>query len=128
MLGITSFRPFPLESVRDALAGARSVVVLEKALAVGIGGIVANNVRTAVAGLAIDVRTVIAGLGGRPIPGGVPGRDDPRCRRSGRTDLPGPAHGSWSSVNSSATARPADQGPLPRTCCAMWVRWETRFR
>jgi pyruvate ferredoxin oxidoreductase alpha subunit len=67
VLGITSFRPFPLESVRDALAGARSVVVLEKALAVGIGGIVANNVRTAVAGLAIDVRTVIAGLGGRPI-------------------------------------------------------------
>ncbi len=60
VLGITSFRPFPLESVRDALAGARSVVVLEKALAVGIGGIVANNVRTAVAGLAIDVRTVIA--------------------------------------------------------------------
>ena len=69
VLGITSFRPFPLESVRDALAGARSVVVLEKALAVGIGGIVANNVRTAVAGLAIDVRTVIAGLGGRPILG-----------------------------------------------------------
>ena len=69
VLGITSFRPFPLESVRDALAGARSVVVLEKALAVGIGGIVADNVRTAVAGLAIDVRTVIAGLGGRPILG-----------------------------------------------------------
>ena len=34
------FRPFPLDEVRAALAGAQRVVVLEKALAVGIGGIV----------------------------------------------------------------------------------------
>ena len=39
-VGISSFRPFPLEQVRAALAGAQRVVVLEKALAVGIGGIV----------------------------------------------------------------------------------------
>jgi pyruvate ferredoxin oxidoreductase alpha subunit len=67
VLGITSFRPFPLDSVRAALASVSSVIVLEKALAVGIGGIVTNNVRTALAGLTIPVRTVIAGLGGRPI-------------------------------------------------------------
>ncbi len=67
VLGITSFRPFPLDSVRSALESASSVIVLEKALAVGIGGIATNNVRTALAGLTIPVRTVIAGLGGRPI-------------------------------------------------------------
>src|SRR5260221_2586318 len=38
VLGITSFRPFPLDAVRRALAGSQRVVVLEKALAVGIGG------------------------------------------------------------------------------------------
>ncbi|MGH2878697.1 MAG: pyruvate ferredoxin oxidoreductase [Solirubrobacteraceae bacterium] len=66
-LGITSFRPFPLEQVRAALAGAQRVAVLEKALAVGIGGIVTANVRMALAGNQLHGYTVIAGLGGRPI-------------------------------------------------------------
>lgn len=67
VVGLTSFRPFPLEAVRAALARASRVVVLEKALAVGIGGIVAHNVQTALAGLPARACTVIAGLGGRPI-------------------------------------------------------------
>ncbi len=67
VLGITSFRPFPLEAVRDALGHAKRVLVLEKALAVGIGGIVSMNVRAALAGIHLHGYTVIAGLGGRPI-------------------------------------------------------------
>ncbi len=66
-LAIKSFRPFPLEEVRAALAGARRVVVLEKALAVGIGGIVSANVRMALSGIQLHGYTAIAGLGGRPI-------------------------------------------------------------
>jgi pyruvate ferredoxin oxidoreductase alpha subunit len=66
-LGITSFRPFPLDAVRAAVGGAHRLVVLEKALAVGIGGIVTANVRMATAGLAQHGYTVIAGLGGRAI-------------------------------------------------------------
>lgn len=66
-LGIKSFRPFPLEEVRDALAGAKRVVVLEKSLAVGIGGIVSANVRMALSGIELAGYTVIAGLGGRSI-------------------------------------------------------------
>jgi len=66
-LGISSFRPFPLDAVRAALGHAQRVVVLEKALAVGIGGIVAANVRMALAGIQLHGYTVIAGLGGRPI-------------------------------------------------------------
>ncbi len=66
-LGITSFRPFPLEAVRAVLGHAQRVVVLEKALAVGIGGIVSANVRMALAGIQLHGYTVIAGLGGRPI-------------------------------------------------------------
>jgi len=66
-LAIKSFRPFPLEEVRAALAHAERVVVLEKALAVGIGGIVSANVRMALSGIQLHGYTVIAGLGGRPI-------------------------------------------------------------
>ncbi|MFJ9909631.1 pyruvate ferredoxin oxidoreductase [Streptomyces sp. NPDC101152] len=66
-LAITSFRPFPLNEVRTVLGRARQVLVLERALAVGIGGIVSANVRTALSGIQLDGHTVIAGLGGRPI-------------------------------------------------------------
>jgi pyruvate ferredoxin oxidoreductase alpha subunit len=66
-LGITSFRPFPLDQVRKALGSATRVVVLEKALAVGIGGIVSANVRMALSGIHLHGYTVIAGLGGRAI-------------------------------------------------------------
>lgn len=67
VLGITSFRPFPLEAIRKALAGVKRVVVLEKCFAVGIGGIVATNVRMALDGTGQQVLTVVAGLGGRAI-------------------------------------------------------------
>ena len=67
VVGITSFRPFPLEALRAALGHAQRVLVLEKALAVGIGGILSANVRTALAGIPMHGYTVIAGLGGRPI-------------------------------------------------------------
>ena len=46
---------------------AERVVVLEKALAVGIGGIVSANVRMALSGIQLHGYTVIAGLGGRSI-------------------------------------------------------------
>jgi len=67
VLGITSFRPFPYDAVRAVLGGARRVVVIDRALAVGIGGIVAADVRAALSGTGIGERTVIAGLGGRAI-------------------------------------------------------------
>jgi pyruvate ferredoxin oxidoreductase alpha subunit len=66
-LGVISFRPFPLEAVRASLQHAQRVVVLERALAVGVGGIVSANVRTALSGLQLPSYTVIAGLGGRAI-------------------------------------------------------------
>lgn len=66
-VSICSYRPFPLAALRDAVRGARRLVVVEKDLAVGIGGILAMDVRKAIAGLSAPVYTVIAGLGGRPI-------------------------------------------------------------
>ena len=41
--------------------------MLEKCLAVGLGGIVSDGVRKALSGIQLKGYTVIAGLGGRPI-------------------------------------------------------------
>jgi pyruvate ferredoxin oxidoreductase alpha subunit len=67
VLGITCFRPWPHAAVRAALARAKRVVVIEKSLAVGLGGIVSANVRTSFTGNPDAVHAVIAGLGGRAI-------------------------------------------------------------
>ncbi|KRF32375.1 transketolase C-terminal domain-containing protein [Nocardioides sp. Soil805] len=67
VLGITCFRPWPHDEVRAALGDATRVVVVERAFAVGAGGIVGQNVRDATRGLPVVVQDVVAGLGGRPI-------------------------------------------------------------
>ncbi len=67
VLGVTSFRPFPGDAVRDALAGARQVVVLEKAFSIGAGGVLSTDIAIAMHRDQTMLRTVVAGLGGRPI-------------------------------------------------------------
>ena len=66
-LGITTFRPWPEQAIREALAGAERVVVIDRALAPGVGGVVSRDVRLALEGGSAGVRSVIAGLGGRAI-------------------------------------------------------------
>jgi len=66
-VSICSFRPFPLVASREALQHAKRVVVLEKCLAVGLGGIVSDGVRKSLSGIVLNGYTVIAGLGGRAI-------------------------------------------------------------
>ena len=51
-LGLTTFRPFPAQAVRDALGDderLRRLVVLERSLAPGAGGVVTADLRTALA-------------------------------------------------------------------------------
>jgi pyruvate ferredoxin oxidoreductase alpha subunit len=69
LVTLVSFRPFPTKALREKLVGARNVVVIEKSLAVGMGGPLANNVDLALRNVAgaPQVHSVIAGLGGRPI-------------------------------------------------------------
>jgi len=67
VLGIQSFRPFPLDAVRNALQNAKRVVVVEKSFSVGMGGVVATDVRMALSGLHMHSYCVVAGLGGRAI-------------------------------------------------------------
>jgi pyruvate ferredoxin oxidoreductase alpha subunit len=67
VLGLSTFRPFPTEAVRAALAGVPRVVVLERAFAAGTGGIVSADLDAALVGLPQQRYTVVAGLGGRAI-------------------------------------------------------------
>jgi len=67
VLGITSYRPFPINAIRDATANAKRIVVIEKCFAVGIGGIVSRDVRSSVQSRQQPVYAVVAGLGGRAI-------------------------------------------------------------
>jgi pyruvate ferredoxin oxidoreductase alpha subunit len=78
VLGITSFRPFPAQAVRDALGRDhphRRLLVIERALAPGSGGIVSADVRGALVGAdggtplagSTSIATLVAGLGGRPV-------------------------------------------------------------
>jgi pyruvate ferredoxin oxidoreductase alpha subunit len=65
-LGLMLFRPFPVAAVAAGLRGVRRVVVLERALAVGAGGIVAADLAPAL-GAEQRCNVAVAGLGGRPI-------------------------------------------------------------
>jgi pyruvate ferredoxin oxidoreductase alpha subunit len=69
VLGLGTYRPFPADALRRALTPANQhLVVLERALAMGSGGMVTGDVRTALAGWhSARLSTVIAGLGGRAV-------------------------------------------------------------
>jgi pyruvate ferredoxin oxidoreductase alpha subunit len=66
-LGVTCFRPWPLDEVRESLAGASQVVVLNRAVSVGSGSILGQDVRLALTGEQSRVHDVVVGLGGRPV-------------------------------------------------------------
>jgi pyruvate ferredoxin oxidoreductase alpha subunit len=67
VIGINCYRPFPFAAVRAAVAGVARVVVIEKSLAPGAGGVVAADVWSALSHLPALRFSVIAGLGGRSI-------------------------------------------------------------
>jgi pyruvate ferredoxin oxidoreductase alpha subunit len=69
LVTLISYRPFPVAALRASLAGAKAVVVVEKSIAVGMGGQLAADVDSALRNLpnAPRLHSAVAGLGGRPI-------------------------------------------------------------
>lgn len=67
VVGLTCFRPFPFQAVREALSAVKKVVVIDRMIGAGDGGAVALDVMKALRGLPIDQYSVIAGLGGRMV-------------------------------------------------------------
>jgi pyruvate ferredoxin oxidoreductase alpha subunit len=70
LLTLRTFRPFPLEAIREACAGLDDLVVMERALSPGSGGIVGTEIRAALGGLekAPRIHNFSVGLGGRDVP------------------------------------------------------------
>jgi pyruvate ferredoxin oxidoreductase alpha subunit len=68
VVGITSFRPFPLEALHEAIGDARRVVIIERAFSIGFGGVLSTDVALAIADAKARISTVVAGLGGRAVP------------------------------------------------------------
>jgi hypothetical protein len=93
-LTIRSFRPFPREALREALAGARRVIVVEKSLAVGMGGILGADVRMALNDRPVRVGSAVAGLGGRPSPAKTCGACSRRPSRT-RSKSPTSTTSAW---------------------------------
>ena len=69
LVTLISYRPFPVDQLRDALAEAEHIVVVEKSVSVGMGGPLANDIDLALRNMAHPPRlhSAVAGLGGRPI-------------------------------------------------------------
>jgi pyruvate ferredoxin oxidoreductase alpha subunit len=67
VLGVTCFRPWPFDEIRERLSGAERVVVLNRAVSVGAGSILGSEVRLTLSGTSTVVHDVVAGLGGRPV-------------------------------------------------------------
>ncbi len=67
ILSLRSFRPFPVDAIRNALKGTKQVIVFEKSFAVGMGGVLASEIHMATQGLNLKINSVIGGLGGRTI-------------------------------------------------------------
>jgi pyruvate ferredoxin oxidoreductase alpha subunit len=67
VLGVTCFRPWPFDDIRESLSSASRVIVLNRALAVGSGSVLGAEVRQTLADTQVLVHDVVAGLGGRPV-------------------------------------------------------------
>lgn len=67
VLSVVSYRPFPKDKISSILKKAKRVIVVEKAFAVGIGGILYQEICMALRGSNVEIISVIAGLGGRDI-------------------------------------------------------------
>ncbi|MGR3219539.1 MAG: transketolase C-terminal domain-containing protein, partial [Candidatus Anammoxibacter sp.] len=69
VLKIRTYRPFPKDEIYDELQHVKKIYVIEKAVAIGMGGIVSNDVRAVFYGKTKRPKICgcICGLGGRDI-------------------------------------------------------------
>lgn len=70
LIKLRAFRPFPVEALQQVCVGLSDVIVLERALSPGSGGVVGAEVRAALTELsaAPRVHNFAVGLGGRDVP------------------------------------------------------------
>ncbi len=67
VVGLKCYRPFPTEEVKAVLQHVRTAIVLERMVSVGSGGALYLDVLKALRKTDVELRSVIAGLGGRAV-------------------------------------------------------------
>jgi pyruvate ferredoxin oxidoreductase alpha subunit len=67
VVAVRSVRPFPRYRLAKTLGDAKRIIVFEKAFSVGVGGVMAQDVRWALQSFSRPLYSVIGGLGGRSI-------------------------------------------------------------
>jgi pyruvate/2-oxoacid:ferredoxin oxidoreductase alpha subunit len=85
LLKLRLFRPLPAAALREALAGVRDVVVLDRNFSPGAGGVLHQELRGALYGMQAPPRVhgVLAGVGGVNVP---PATIMELARRAARTE------------------------------------------
>jgi len=70
LIKLRAYRPFPAKALRHACAGLTDLIVLERALSPGFGGIISSEVQAELASMKKipRVHSFAVGLGGRDIP------------------------------------------------------------
>ena len=70
LIKLRTFRPFPADALRAAVAGLEHLIVIDRAISPGRGGIVGTEVAAVLAGMdnAPRIHNHALGLGGRDIP------------------------------------------------------------
>ena len=70
LIALRSFRPFPKDALREAVKGLEHLIVIDRAISPGLGGVVGCEVLAALAGTKAAPRVLnyALGLGGRDIP------------------------------------------------------------
>jgi pyruvate ferredoxin oxidoreductase alpha subunit len=70
LIKLRAFRPFPARALREAVAGLDTLIVIDRAITPGLGGVVGTEVSAVLASMADAPRVFnyALGLGGRDIP------------------------------------------------------------
>ncbi len=70
LINLRCFRPLPVEAIRAACTGLTDLVVVDRAISTGLGGVMGCEIRAALMGMDNPprVHNVALGLGGRDVP------------------------------------------------------------
>lgn len=73
LIKLRAFRPFPARALREAVAGLDTLIVIDRAISPGLGGVVGSEVSAVLQSMASPPRVLnyALGLGGRDIPESV---------------------------------------------------------
>ena len=64
---VRTFRPFPKEELRKLTEGKKGLLVMDRAYSYGSGGVLSIEVKNALYGMQVPVKTLVAGLGGQEV-------------------------------------------------------------